>query len=90
MLQDSAGNRLEVETQPLTNYNIAVFDQSLKNNSFVTLVNTNVMRQGGTYDANLTGALFRFANKENKYAVNGKAGPQPALFIRRHRPWLYV
>lgn len=73
VLQDSAGNRLEVETQPLTNYNIAVFDQSLKNNSFVTLVNTNVIRQGGTYDANLTGALFRFANKANKYAVNGKA-----------------
>jgi hypothetical protein len=73
VLQDSAGNRLEVETQPLTNYNIAVFDQSLKNNSYITLVNTNVMRQGGTYDANLTGALFRLANKENKYAVSGKA-----------------
>ncbi|MCJ8165414.1 carbohydrate binding family 9 domain-containing protein [Pontibacter sp. E15-1] len=80
VLQDSVGDRLEVETQPLTNYNIAVFDQSLKNNSYVTLVNTNVMRQGGTYDANLTGALFRFANKENKYAVNGKA----ALSQRYH------
>ncbi|MHA6249476.1 DUF5916 domain-containing protein [Pontibacter sp. CAU 1760] len=73
VLQDSAGNRLEVETQPLTNYNVAVFDQSLKNNSYITLVNTNVMRQGGTYDANLTGGLFRLANKGNKYAVSGKA-----------------
>ncbi|WP_018476569.1 DUF5916 domain-containing protein [Pontibacter roseus] len=72
-LEDSEGNQFRKETQPLTNYNIAVFDQSLKNNSYVTLVNTNVMRQGSTYDANLTGLLFRVANKSNKYAVDGKA-----------------
>lgn len=72
-LRDKEGNSLKVKTQPLTNYNIAVFDQSLKNNSFVTLVNTNVMRQGSSYDANLTGLLFRVANKGNKYAIDGKA-----------------
>ncbi|WP_299761105.1 DUF5916 domain-containing protein [uncultured Pontibacter sp.] len=71
-LEDKEGNRLKLKTQPLTNYNIAVFDQSLKNNSYVTLVNTNVMRQGSTYDANLTGLLFRIANKGNKYAIDGK------------------
>ncbi|TPE40270.1 DUF5916 domain-containing protein [Pontibacter mangrovi] len=72
-LEDKEGNRIKLKTQPLTNYNIAVFDQSLKNNSYVTLVNTNVMRQGSTYDANLTGLLFRLANKGNKYAIDGKA-----------------
>ncbi|MCX2742059.1 DUF5916 domain-containing protein [Pontibacter anaerobius] len=71
-LKDAEGNKIRLKTQPLTNYNIAVFDQSLKNNSYVTLVNTNVMRQGSTYDANLTGVLFRLANKGNKYAINGK------------------
>ncbi len=30
------------------------------------------MRNGHTYDANLTGGLFRFANKKNKYAIEGK------------------
>ncbi|GAB3826224.1 hypothetical protein GCM10028895_36800 [Pontibacter rugosus] len=72
-LEDAEGNKVELKTQPLTNYNIAVFDQSLKNNSYITLVNTNVMRQGSAYDANLTGMLFRIANKGNKYAVDGKA-----------------
>ncbi len=72
-LEDSEGNRFQKETQPLTNYNILVLDQSLKNNSFVTLVNTNVLREGSTYDANLTGMLFRVANKGNKYAVDGSA-----------------
>ncbi|MBX0333841.1 hypothetical protein K3G39_11400 [Pontibacter sp. HSC-14F20] len=72
-LEDSEGNRFRKETQPLTNYNILVLDQSLKNNSYVTLVNTNVMRAGSTYDANLTGALFQISSKGNKYAVSGKA-----------------
>ncbi|TGE22933.1 DUF5916 domain-containing protein [Hymenobacter metallicola] len=59
-------------TQPFSNYNIAVLDQSLKNNSYVSLINTNVTRFGRTYDANVTGGLFRFANKKNSYAVDGR------------------
>ncbi|RYD71722.1 MAG: hypothetical protein EOP55_20085, partial [Sphingobacteriales bacterium] len=35
-VEDANGNLREVETQPLTNYNILVFDQSLKNNSSAT------------------------------------------------------
>lgn len=80
-LEDTlTGERFEKETQPLTNYNIFVLDQSLKNNSFVTVVNTNVMRAGSTYDANLTGMLFRFANKANRYAINGKASVSQRYF----------
>src|SRR5262245_19473416 len=46
------------ETNPLTNYNILVFNQRLKHNSSVSLVNTNVWRSGSDYDANVTAALF--------------------------------
>jgi len=67
------GAEYEVETQPLTNYNVTVLDQSLKNNSYVTFVNTNVLRQGSTYDANLSAVLFRLNTKGNKYAIDGKA-----------------
>lgn len=79
-LEDSEGNRVKKETQPLTNYNITVLDQSLKNNSYVTLVNTNVMRQGSTYDANLMGMLFRLANKENKYTIEGRGALSQRYF----------
>ncbi|WP_303311731.1 DUF5916 domain-containing protein [Hymenobacter sp. BT730] len=65
------GEEREVLTQPFSNYNIAVLDQSLKNNSYVSLINTNVTRQGSTYDANVTGGLFRFNNKKNSYALDG-------------------
>ncbi|RIY08774.1 hypothetical protein D0T11_13640 [Hymenobacter rubripertinctus] len=66
------GREREVLTQPFSNYNIMVLDQSLKNNSYVSLINTNVTRWGSTYDANVTGGLFRFANKQNSYAVDGR------------------
>ena len=72
-LRDSTDDsERQVLTQPLTNYNIFVLDQSLKNNSYVSLINTNVTRFGSTYDANVTGGLFRLANDANKYAIDGQ------------------
>ena len=67
-----SGQEREVLTQPFSNYNIMVLDQSLKNNSFVSLINTNVTRAGSTYDANVTGGLYRFANKANSYSTDGR------------------
>lgn len=66
------GRHRKLLTQPLTNYNIVVLDQALPHNSYVSFVNTNTMRQGSTYDANLAGGLFRLANKTNSYALTGK------------------
>ncbi|OFX50505.1 MAG: hypothetical protein A2046_10675 [Bacteroidetes bacterium GWA2_30_7] len=37
---DSVGNEFKVETQPFTNYNMIVLDQSLRNNSYVSIINT--------------------------------------------------
>lgn len=57
---------------PLTNYNVIVLDQTLKNNSSVSLVNTNVWRSGSDYDANVTAGLFSLNDKKNTWNVNGK------------------
>lgn len=72
-VEDAAGNVRNVETQPLTNYNILVFDQSLKNNSSATFINTNVLRRGSAYDANVSALLFNLNNENNKYFINGGA-----------------
>ena len=69
---DDAKNVREIQTNPLTNFNIMVLDQSLKNNSSVSLINTNVLRNGHDRDANVTAALFDFNNKKNTYNWNGK------------------
>jgi hypothetical protein len=70
-LQDTLGNERKVLTSPLTNYNIIVLDQALKNNSFINLVNTNVTRDGHFYDANVTGLGWRANNKSNMYSIGG-------------------
>ncbi|MDG1475697.1 MAG: DUF5916 domain-containing protein, partial [Vicingaceae bacterium] len=51
-------------TSPLTNYNVLVFDQNLKNNSSVTFTNASVWRAGKTYDANVSALNFDLYNKE--------------------------
>ena len=68
---DSLGNQRKIMTQPLANYNITVFDQVLKNNSYVSLINTNVTRNGNAYDANVTSGEFKLTNKKNIYSVSG-------------------
>lgn len=59
----------EIQTQPFTNYNIFVLDQTLSNNSYVSLVNTNLWRKG--YVANVTATDFRFSDRENMYRIRG-------------------
>ena len=62
-----------IEIAPLSNYNVFVLDQNLKNNSSATLINTNVLRNGSTYDANATAVEFTLQNKENSAALFGTA-----------------
>jgi hypothetical protein len=62
----------EIMASPLTNYNVLVFDQNLKNNSSVTFTNTNVWRAGSFYDANVSGFNFNINTKDNKFNFNGK------------------
>ena len=72
-VEDDQGNTRKLETGPLTNYNILVLDQSLKNNSSVTFINTNVLRSGNDYDANVTAGLFDLYDKKNKWNFSGNA-----------------
>ncbi|HEY0900291.1 MAG TPA: DUF5916 domain-containing protein [Sphingobacteriaceae bacterium] len=71
LVRDLSGNERMIENQPLTNYNILVLDQNLKNNSSVTFLNTNVLREGSAYDANVSAFLFNLNDKKNKYFISG-------------------
>ena len=72
-VENDKGQKQKFLTNPLTNFNILVLDQSLKNNSSVTLVNSNVIRNGKDYDANVTAALFNLYDKKNRWNLNGNA-----------------
>lgn len=73
ILEHQGGTRETIETSPLTNYNILVLDQNLKNNSSVSFINSSVLRKGETYDANVSALVFSLNTKENKYNTNGSA-----------------
>jgi Domain of unknown function (DUF5916)/Carbohydrate family 9 binding domain-like len=54
-------------TEPLTNYNVLVFDQALKNRSSFTLTNTNVLRKNNSRNANVTAVDVSLFDKANNY-----------------------
>ncbi len=63
------GATRQIMTEPLTNYNMIVLDQTLKNDSYVSLMNTSVIRSGYKdqffYTANVSGfeALVKSADR---------------------------
>jgi len=65
------GVKRRIMTEPLTNYNMLVLDQTLKNDSYVSLMNTNVIRAG--------------EKNENFYTANVSAFE--ALVKTRDRLW---
>lgn len=58
-------------TQGFTNYNMLVLDQTLKNNSYISLANTNVMYGEENYTANVTATELKLMNKENSFQIFG-------------------
>ncbi|MFK7947228.1 MAG: DUF5916 domain-containing protein [Saprospiraceae bacterium] len=86
VVEDSNGVVKEIQTAPLTNYNVIVFDQNLKNNSFVSLINTNVFRNGDPYEANVTGTAFQLQNKKNTYAFSGTGSLSQKYFNGFNNP----
>ena len=60
--------RTEYLTEPFTNYSLIVIDQSLKNASYISLINSNVFRdahhEGLNYNANVTATDMLFYTKD--------------------------
>lgn len=65
------GTERSVLSGPRTNYNLLVIDQNLPNAGFVTLTNTNVLREGGAYDANVTALNYQLRDKKQNFSLSG-------------------
>ena len=57
--------------EPLANYNVLVLDQRFNGNSSVSLINTNVTRNGNFRDANVIATAFDLNTKKNTYNTSG-------------------
>lgn len=66
-----SGETRRVVAEPLTNYNVLILDQRFRKNSSVTLINTNVTRNGHYRDANVTALAWDLRTKANTYSLSG-------------------
>lgn len=57
--------------EPLANYNVMVLDQRFRKNSSVSLVNTNVTRNGHFRDANVSALVYNLNTRANTYNLSG-------------------
>jgi len=62
----------EILTQPFTNYNVAVIDKNLKNNSYFTVINTNYWQPSTRYAANVSGVESKLQNKKSTFSFLGR------------------
>ncbi|HJS55570.1 MAG TPA: DUF5916 domain-containing protein, partial [Chitinophagaceae bacterium] len=67
----ASGLDSSIATEPLANYNIIVVDQALRNRSYVTFTNTNVIRESTNRDANVSAIDFSFFDRQNNFNVRG-------------------
>lgn len=72
-LNTVTGETREMITEPFTNYNILVLDQQFDQKSSISLINTNVTREGHFRDGNVTGFLFDVFNKSSSFNFSGEA-----------------
>ena len=61
-----------VLTEPMTNYNIFVLDQQLKNNSSIWMINTSTIREGKNRDANVFSAGTLLENKKHSLRLTSR------------------
>lgn len=59
------------EDTSLVSYTVAVVDQNLPNNGYVTTSGTMVVREGEGYDAWVQAAKFELRNRNNTWSVTG-------------------
>ena len=66
---EHTGQERKIVTEPYANYNIFVMDYNFKGNSTVSLINTNVIRQGSFRDANVTGLSANLYAQDNTLKI---------------------
>ncbi len=67
-LADGTSNR--ILTEPASNYNIFVLDQSLGQNSYINLTNANYYKSNENYLSNVTATSLKIMDKNNRFGIN--------------------
>ena len=87
VLDTLSGISRTFETAPVINSNVLVLDQSLTNNSYLSFVNTSVLRMSSDYNSNVMGLLFRFNDRNITYYLQGQGST--SLFSNKDAGFSY-
>ena len=68
---NQTGDTRKEVIDPFTNFNILVLDQQFNQNSTISLINTNVTRDGRFRDANVTALDWHIETKDSRYNADG-------------------
>ena len=60
-----------IRTEPFANYNVLVLDQQFGKNSYLSFIQTSVLRFGNFADAYAWGTEFRVVDKKNRLGIVG-------------------
>jgi hypothetical protein len=60
-----------IRTEPFTNYNVLVLDQQFGKNSYLSFIQTSVLRFGNFADAYAWGTEYRIVDKKNQLGIVG-------------------
>lgn len=66
----NTGKDTTIVTEVLTNYNVFVLDQALKNRSSITFTNTNALRKDNSRNANVSALDLNLFDKRNNYNLS--------------------
>lgn len=72
-IRTDSGQVRHIETESFSNYNVIVADQQFWKHSYISIINTSLIRFGKYTDALATGTQFKIADKNNIYGVTGSA-----------------
>lgn len=78
--EDENGQHRKVLINPLTNYNLAVVDQILPNNSFVSFTNASVVREGEAYNSNVSAIEFALRDRANAWMISGNGALSAKMY----------
>lgn len=67
----ATGQQRKVAVEPFANYNVIVFDQRFRKNSSVSVINTNVTRDGDFRDANVSALVYNLNTRANTFNLSG-------------------
>ncbi|PKP53977.1 MAG: hydrolase [Bacteroidetes bacterium HGW-Bacteroidetes-1] len=71
VVENNTGDEERILTEPFTNFNMMVVEQSLANNSQISLYNTNVYKPESKFMANVSGTEFSIRNKGGVFELYG-------------------